>query len=69
MGRFPRRGQDALGLGIRKGDAKIRALLDQLADHKSTLACLAEQSLMQTLEGGCSVPIGVETEWIQPDEL
>ncbi|OQE41454.1 hypothetical protein PENCOP_c005G08554 [Penicillium coprophilum] len=35
----------------------------------STLACLAERSLMRTLEGGCSVPIGVETEWIQPDDL
>ncbi|KAJ5100065.1 porphobilinogen deaminase [Penicillium argentinense] len=62
-------GQGALGLEIRKGDAKMRALLDQLADHKSTLACLAERSLMRTLEGGCSVPIGVETEWIQPDKL
>lgn len=62
-------GQGALGLEIRKGDAKMRALLDQLADHESTLACLAERSLMRTLEGGCSVPIGVETEWIQPDKL
>jgi hydroxymethylbilane synthase len=62
-------GQGALGLEIRKGDTKMRVLLDQLADHKSTLACLAERSLMRTLEGGCSVPIGVETEWIQPDEL
>jgi len=62
-------GQGDLGLEIRKGDAKMRALLDQLADHKSTLACLAERSLMQTLEGGCSVPTGVETEWIQPDQL
>lgn len=62
-------GQGALGLEIRKGDTKMRALLDQLADHKSTLACLVERSLMRTLEGGCSVPIGVETEWIQPDKL
>ncbi|EHK25571.1 uncharacterized protein TRIVIDRAFT_212022 [Trichoderma virens Gv29-8] len=57
-------GQGALGLEIRKGDAKVLELLDQLADEKSTLACLAERSLLYTLEGGCTVPIGVETEWV-----
>lgn len=57
-------GQGALGLEIRKGDAKTLELLNQLADEKSTLACLAERALMRTLEGGCSVPIGVETEWV-----
>lgn len=56
-------GQGALGLEIRKGDRKMQELLGRLADLKSTLACLAERSLMRTLEGGCSVPIGVETEW------
>jgi hydroxymethylbilane synthase len=62
-------GQGALGLEIRKGDTKTQELLNQLADHKSTLACLAERSLTRTLEGGCSVPIGVETEWIKSDTL
>ncbi|PTB40934.1 uncharacterized protein TrAFT101_006083 [Trichoderma asperellum] len=57
-------GQGALGLEIRKGDAKVLELLNQLADKKSTLACLAERALLYTLEGGCTVPIGVETEWI-----
>ncbi|UKZ75146.1 hypothetical protein TrVFT333_002820 [Trichoderma virens FT-333] len=57
-------GQGALGLEIRKGDTKVLELLDQLADEKSTLACLAERSLLYTLEGGCTVPIGVETEWV-----
>ncbi|RAL09900.1 putative porphobilinogen deaminase Hem3 [Aspergillus homomorphus CBS 101889] len=62
-------GQGALGLEIRRGDAHMQELLNRLADTKSTLACLAERSLMRTLEGGCSVPIGVETEWVQPDQL
>ncbi|KAE8375252.1 putative porphobilinogen deaminase Hem3 [Aspergillus bertholletiae] len=62
-------GQGALGLEIRKGDVNMQELLNGLVDHKSTLACLAERALMRTLEGGCSVPIGVETEWIQPDTL
>lgn len=62
-------GQGALGLEIRKGDAQMLELLGQLADAKSTLACLAERSLMKTLEGGCSVPIGVETEWLSSGDL
>ncbi|KAK7709040.1 hypothetical protein SLS64_006523 [Diaporthe eres] len=62
-------GQGALGLEIRKGDAAVLELLNQLVDQKSTLACLAERALMRTLEGGCSVPIGVETEWLgQPQD-
>ncbi|KOC13185.1 porphobilinogen deaminase [Aspergillus flavus AF70] len=62
-------GQGALGLEIRKGDRKMQELLGQLADQHSTLACLAERSLMRTLEGGCSAPIGVETEWISAGDL
>lgn len=62
-------GQGALGLEIRKGDTAVLELLNQLVDQKSTLACLAERALMRTLEGGCSVPIGVETEWLgQPQD-
>ncbi|POS70496.1 porphobilinogen deaminase [Diaporthe helianthi] len=57
-------GQGALGLEIRKGDQKTLELLAQLSDRKSTLACLAERALLRRLEGGCSVPIGVETEWV-----
>ncbi|KAL7801292.1 porphobilinogen deaminase-like protein [Trichoderma aethiopicum] len=57
-------GQGALGLEIRKGDDEVLRLLDRLADEKSTLACLAERALLYTLEGGCTVPIGVETEWV-----
>lgn len=62
-------GQGALGLEIRKGDTKMRELLGRLADHRSTLAGIAERSLMKTLEGGCSVPIGVETEWVEAGDL
>lgn len=57
-------GQGALGLEIRKGDDETLSLLNQLADKRSTLAGLAERALMRALEGGCSVPIGVETEWL-----
>ncbi|KAJ5339696.1 porphobilinogen deaminase [Penicillium brevicompactum] len=62
-------GQGALGLEIRKGDVSMQKLLEPLSDQKSTLACLAERELLRTLEGGCSVPIGVETEWVDSDKL
>lgn len=61
-------GQGALGLEIRKGDSEALALVTNLADQCSTLACLAERALMRTLEGGCSVPIGVETEWVDKSQ-
>jgi hydroxymethylbilane synthase len=61
-------GQGALGLEIRKGDSKTLDLLKQLVDQKSALTCLAERALMRTLEGGCSVPIGVETEWVDQSQ-
>jgi hydroxymethylbilane synthase len=62
-------GQGALCVEIREGDQKIMSLLEKLADREVTLACLTERSLMRALEGGCSVPIGVETEWIENGKL
>lgn len=56
-------GQGALGLEIRKGDTKTKQILDSIYDKESTLCCLAERAVMRTLEGGCSVPIGVETRY------
>jgi hydroxymethylbilane synthase len=37
--------------------------LGVLADGPTTLACSAERSLLKTLQGGCSAPVGVETSW------
>lgn len=62
-------GQGALGIEIRESDERIATLLKALEDKDATLACLAERSLMRALEGGCSVPIGVETEWIEKGKL
>ncbi|KAH8148453.1 uncharacterized protein LAJ45_07555 [Morchella importuna] len=56
-------GQGALGVEVREGDQEVDVLLAPLRDVKTALACRAERSLMRTLEGGCSVPIGVETAW------
>ncbi|KAK4193033.1 porphobilinogen deaminase, dipyromethane cofactor binding domain-containing protein [Podospora australis] len=62
-------GQGALGLEIREGDERMEKLL-QAAVHKPTMmAAFAERAVMRTLEGGCSVPIGVETTWVEDKKL
>ncbi|KAK5138633.1 hypothetical protein LTR04_004332, partial [Oleoguttula sp. CCFEE 6159] len=58
-------GQGALGIEIREADDETRRILAKVGDERTARACLAERSLMRTLEGGCSVPIGVETEWVR----
>ncbi|AET39901.1 hydroxymethylbilane synthase Ecym_5122 [Eremothecium cymbalariae DBVPG len=56
-------GQGALGIETRTNDTFLRPILDRIADRDSTICCLSERSLMRTLNGGCSVPIGVESEF------
>ncbi|POS86909.1 hypothetical protein EPUL_002169 [Erysiphe pulchra] len=62
-------GQGALAIEIQESDDKIQNLISILADKKTTLATTTERSLMRTLEGGCSVPIGVESTWIEKEKL
>ncbi|PQE16825.1 porphobilinogen deaminase protein [Rutstroemia sp. NJR-2017a BBW] len=62
-------GQGALALEVREGDNRITEIISPLEDQGVMLAGLAERSLMRTLEGGCSVPIGVETTWIEKGKL
>lgn len=62
-------GQGALAVEIRKGDRRVIELLKAMEEKDVLLGCLAERSLMRTLEGGCSVPIGVETEWIEKGKI
>ncbi|KAL2025002.1 hypothetical protein VTK56DRAFT_4 [Thermocarpiscus australiensis] len=61
-------GQGALGLEVREGDEKVLSLLKAVEDTPTMMACFAERSVMRTLEGGCSVPIGVETAWVEEDD-
>lgn len=56
-------GQGALGIEIRKGDKKMLQLLKTIEHLPTTYCCLAERSLMRHLEGGCSVPIGVQSSY------
>lgn len=56
-------GQGALGIEIKKNNQHIQRLLSEIAHKPTTVCCLAERALMRFLEGGCSVPIGVESHY------
>jgi hydroxymethylbilane synthase len=56
-------GQGALAIEVRKNDQPMRDLLDKIQCERTTRACSAERAVLRTLEGGCSVPIGIETSW------
>lgn len=53
--------QGALGVECRENDPVCTDLLNSLNHTETSLMCTSERSLMRTLEGGCSVPIGVNS--------
>jgi len=60
-------GQGAIGVENRASDERVQSMLTKI-DHREThLATATERSLLRTLEGGCSAPLGVETEWLKGD--
>jgi hydroxymethylbilane synthase len=58
----PAAGQGALGIEIREGDAKARELLAFLNDQNARAATTCERALLNSLGGGCQVPIGAFAE-------
>jgi len=54
----PAPGQGALGLECREDDPHTRELLARLNDSDTCRCVAAERSLMDSLGGGCSVPLG-----------
>ncbi|RHZ71098.1 hypothetical protein Glove_262g29 [Diversispora epigaea] len=58
-------GQGALAVECRTNDEEVIKLLSVLEDEDTKLCCTAERSLLRILEGGCSVPIGANTEFIK----
>lgn len=62
-------GQGAIGLEIREGDEWVTELLEGRDGQRGVVInrvsweCQAERSLLRTLEGGCSVPVGVSCSW------
>lgn len=62
-------GQGAMAVECREDDQRILDLLSPIVDFKTTFECLAERSLMKKLEGGCSVPLGVRSTWVDGDKM
>jgi hydroxymethylbilane synthase len=58
----PAAGQGALGIEIRENDAKSRDLLAFLNDPNACAATTCERALLNSLGGGCQVPIGAFAE-------
>jgi hydroxymethylbilane synthase len=54
-------GQGALGIECRADDAEILELLKALQHQPTADRCYAERAFLRELEGGCQVPIGVNT--------
>jgi hydroxymethylbilane synthase len=58
----PAAGQGALGIEIREGDAATRRHLEFLNDPAARAATTCERALLNSLGGGCQVPIGAFAE-------
>ncbi|ELR96949.1 hydroxymethylbilane synthase [Gloeocapsa sp. PCC 73106] len=54
-------GQGALGIECREGDTEILEVIKVLEDIPTRDRTLAERAFLRELEGGCQVPIGVNT--------
>ncbi|NEP06544.1 MAG: hydroxymethylbilane synthase, partial [Okeania sp. SIO4D6] len=61
-------GQGALGIECRDGDNDILDLLKSLEHTSTAQRCYAERAFLRELEGGCQVPIGVNTK-IEEEQL
>ncbi|XP_068601338.1 hydroxymethylbilane synthase, b [Brachionichthys hirsutus] len=55
-------GQGALAVEVRARDADILEMVSILHHPETVLRCIAERAFLRHLEGGCSVPVAVNTE-------
>jgi len=55
-------GQGALGIECKSDDKKVLEIINILEDKPTSQRCLAERSFLRELEGGCQVPIGVNSK-------
>jgi len=54
-------GQGALGIECRTDDTEVLELLKAIEHAPTAQRCYAERAFLRQLEGGCQVPIGVNT--------
>ena len=55
-------GQGALGIECKSDDKKVLEIINVLEDKPTSQRCLAERAFLRELEGGCQVPIGVNSK-------
>ncbi|MGK7918293.1 MAG: hydroxymethylbilane synthase [Prochloraceae cyanobacterium] len=55
-------GQGALGIECRQDDTEVLELIKALEHPATRDRCYAERAFLRELEGGCQVPIGVNTK-------
>ena len=58
-------GQGALGIECRQGDDEVLAQIKLLEHLPTARRCLAERAFLRELEGGCQVPIGVNSSFAE----
>ena len=61
-------GQGALGIECKTNDEKILEIIRILEDKPTSQRCIAERAFLRELEGGCQVPIGVNSN-VQDEKL
>ena len=66
-GLLPAVGQGALGVEIRTEDLDtwIGSSIKKCVNSKVAWCAIAERAMLRVLEGGCSVPVGVDTSWAE----
>lgn len=57
-------GQAALGIEVRSDDFMTKDLVKGITHHETNMVCRAERSCLKVLEGGCSVPVGMKSEFV-----
>jgi hydroxymethylbilane synthase len=65
---LPAPGQGALAVECRADDAELVAALAALDDDHTRAAVTAERTVLATLEGGCSAPIGALAEVVEGED-
>lgn len=56
--------QGALGVEVRADDSEALEMCKRISDIERLFECTAERTCLGELEGGCSVPVGMASEFV-----
>ena len=59
---LPAVGQGALAIEVREDDKNTEDIISKLNHNETYLASIAERAFLETLQGGCQVPVGAYSE-------